>query len=511
MAESGRVVSEREFREWIPSCPVQIKKMRIEEASPGGERTLTVFSVPCGDFSVRSFAAQIEYRDERRELLGTSEIADIGTGESAPLAVTYEKAAYASALIRSVTFSSGEVWENRDLSPAVLPPNQKILWQTDPLYETIRAECEGTVPARFEPDEIDGAWRCACGQINLESASACGSCGTSRAWLKTHFDRTYLESRKAELGAKKANAPVHVKKVRKTDNGDKLKAALILGAAAAVIVLAVLTVKVFIPGARYSSAVKLAEAGDYDGAVSIFSSLGSFRDSADRMRAAVYDKAREMTGLDEVNMTTSAASPWFSIDENGVLSLRKDKYEEKKGTIEEFVVPDMVDGVIVRELDRNFFLNCKELKTATLSDCLEVLGEQSFYNCEALETVNFGKNLKTIGPRCFINCYALEDLEIPDTVESLGVRAFNNCVKLRRVVLGKGITAVGDYTFALCVELKSVTLTSPLTAVGVGAFAECSSFEKIFCRFPESDWIGFDLPADEENSPFLEAERLFDQ
>ena len=229
------------------------------------------------------------------------------------------------------------------------------------------------------------------------------------------------------------------------------------------------------------------------------------------MRAAVYDKAKKMTGLDEVNMTTSAASPWFSIDENGVLSLRKDKYEEKKGTIEEFVVPDMVDGVIVRELDRNFFLNCKELKTATLSDCLEVLGEQSFYNCESLETVNFGKNLKTIGPRCFINCYALEDLEIPDTVESLGVRAFNNCVKLRRVVLGKGITAVGDYTFALCVELKSVTLTSPLTAVGVGAFAECSSFEKIFCRFPESDWIGFDLPADEENRPFLEAERLFDQ
>ena len=473
--------------------------------------SVTVFSVPCGDFAVRSFSADLEYRDDRRVLLGVERNTELGCGESAPVAIPYEKAVYASALIRSVTLGSGEVWNNSDAAAAAEPPKQKILWQTDPLYEAIRAECEGIVAPRYEPDEIDGAWRCACGQINLESAGACGSCGCSREWLKTHFDREYLEERKTELEAKKTDAPVRVKKKRKNDNSDKIKAAAIFSAIALLAVLGVLTAKVFIPSARYGHAAKLAEKGEYDRAAEIFSSLGGYRDSADRMRAAVYEKARTLTGLEEVYMTTSKASPWFSIDENGVLSMRKDLYEDHKGSWEHFTVPDMVDGAIVRELDRNFFLNCKELKEVTLSDCIEVLGEQTFYNCEALETVHFGRNLKKIGPRCFINCFALETLEIPDTVESLGLRAFNNCVKLRRVVLGSGITYLGDYTFALCMELKSVTLSSPLTGIGEGVFAECSSLEKIFCRFPETDWIDFAVPDGDGSPYFLAAERVFDQ
>ena len=62
-----RVVSERETREWIPSCPVQIKKLRIKEPSPGAELTLTVLSVPCGDFGPVSFTADVAYQNARRE------------------------------------------------------------------------------------------------------------------------------------------------------------------------------------------------------------------------------------------------------------------------------------------------------------------------------------------------------------------------------------------------------------------------------------------------------------
>ena len=210
-------------------------------------------------------------------------------------------------------------------------------------------------------------------------------------------------------------------------------------------------------------------------------------------------------------MTTNAASPWFSIDENGVLSFRKDLYEKSKGGWNNFTVPDMVDGVIVRELDRNFFINCKELTVVNLSDCLEVIGEQAFYNCDLLHTVNFGKNLKTIGPRVFINCGSLETMEIPDSVESIGIRAFNNCTGLKRIVLGKGITALGDYTFALCVGLKSVTFTSPLESLGRGVFAGCTSLETFFCRFPETDWTEFEVPDDEENQIWHQPKRAFNQ
>ena len=506
-----RVVSERETREWIPGCPVQIKKLRIEEPSPGSGLTLTVTAVPCGKFGPVSFTADLTYQNARRETVGKAEGLSFVTGEAAPAEIPFPDAVYARAVIRSARTKSGTEWTNPDGSAGIVPPGQKVLWQTDPLYETIRRECEGTVEARYEPDEIDGAWRCACGQINLGDSDACGGCGCSRSWLKDHFDRDYLEKKRAEYAARAEHEPEAVKKLRVPGDRDRLRAGLILGAALAVIALAVLTVKVFVPSARYSHAVKLAEAGEYERAEAVFSSLGDFRDAPDRLRAAVYDHARAITGLDEVNMTTNAASPWFSIDENGVLSFRKDLYEKSKNGWNNFTVPDMVDGIMVRELDRNFFINCKEMTVVTLSDCLEVIGEQAFYNCETLHTVNFGKSLREIGPRAFINCYALETLEIPDSVEKLGLRAFNNCTGLRRIVLGKGITRVGDYTFALCTSLKSVTFCSPLTGVGTGAFAGCVSLEKLFCRFSEEEWIEPDLPDDEENMYFLAAERAFDQ
>ena len=263
------------------------------------------------------------------------------------------------------------------------------------------------------------------------------------------------------------------------------------------------------PTIRYNRAQKLAEAGDYDRAIEIYGKLGKFSDAAARMSAAVYEKAKSLTGLDEVNMTDSVKSPWFSITEDGVLSFRKDKYEDAKGNWSHFVVPDMVDGVIVRELDRNFFLNCKELTVVTLSDCLEVIGEQAFYNCDLLCAVNFGKNTRVIGPRCFINCPALEEITIPDSIEELGLRAFNNCKNLKKAVLGKGVRAIGAYTFSNCGALERLTVSSPIASVGEFAFADCVSFRSLYCRFEESEWTEPEIG--EGNEAFLAAERVFGQ
>ncbi|MBQ3708329.1 MAG: leucine-rich repeat domain-containing protein [Clostridia bacterium] len=510
MAEtsSPRVISDRETREWIPACPVQVKRVRLVRPSPESGIEMTVTAVPCGDFAVASYTAEIEYQSDRRETIGKSEGVVLTAGESAPVAVPFEKAVYASVLIRSVRYASGEVWENADSAPGRRFPEQAVVWQTDPLYDAMRQECAGVTEARYWPDEIDGAWRCACGQINLASASGCGSCGVKRAWLAEHLDREALAKRAAEMGEKSEREIVREKKRREREMTDKAKAIGILAAALLLIALVVTTVSVIIPTIRYNRAAVLAEAGEYDEAAAVFRSLGKFRDSAAKAADAVYEKAKAMTGLEEVNMTDSTRSPWFSITEDGILSFRKDLYEKAKGTWAHIVVPDMVDGVIVRELDRNFFLNCSELAVVTISDCVEVLGEQTFYNCTALHTINFGANTREIGPRCFINCPALEELEIPDTVEKLGLRAFNKCTGLKKIVLGRGIREIGAYTFSFCTALERITLLSPLTAVDEFAFSDCGAFRGIYCRFAESAWT--EPAVAEGNDAFLAAERHFE-
>lgn len=491
------LISERESREWIKTCPMQVKKIRVTKETEASAPQITVFTSKCGDYTVDKCIVSIEIMNDRREIIGKLENISIQDGESSPINSENEKTTYAYAIIEEVVYN-GNTWKNTSGNRGDKIPEQDVFWQTDPLYDQIKRECVGVVDAKYKPDRIDGAWRCACGQINLESSEKCGSCGCSLEWLNTHLERTYLEEQKKISDTKTERELVKEKKRKSRQPSDKTKAILILASFVVVVALVICTFTVFIPLIRYNNANSLVNEGEYDRAIEVFRDLGDFKDSASRANEANYKKAQELTGLEEVNMTTTARSPWFKITEDGVLSFIKDEYDDVGGSWNHFVVPDMVDNIIVRELDRNFFINCKELTVVTISDCVEVIGEQAFMNCEMLHTVNFGKNIKTLGARVFIDCFALEEVTIPDTVESLGARAFNNCVALKKVVLGKGITKILDYTFSFCRELESITLCSPITSIGEFAFSECASLGKIFCRFTESEWIEPEVAAEND-------------
>lgn len=504
-----RIVSERDMKEWLNLCPVQIRRIRVVQNAENEAPAVTVISVPCGGFGIKNYTADIELQNQRRETIAVIGNVVLTVGESSPVRTEYAQATYAYAAIRSVTRADGTIWENTSGGRGTVLPEQEIFWQTDPLYEQIRRECDGVVEAKYRPDTVDGGWRCACGQVNLEESDTCGACGCSREWLKKHLDPVYLAERKQIDDAKSEAQLKKQKKKRETDLSDKTKAILIFAGFIAAAALIVLTFTQFIPGYRYSKAVSLADSGEFDEALAIFYDLDGFRDSVQKIADTNYRKAQHLTGLDEVNMTTSAKSPWFEITEDGVLSLKKDPYEKAGGTWNRFVIPDVVDNIVVRELDRNFFMNCKDMVAVTVSDCVEVIGEQAFYNCESLIQVDFGKNIREIGPRAFINCYALSEMEIPDTVTSLGLRAFNNCIGLKKVVLGSGITAIGAYQFSMCMELEWITLKSPVTSIGEYAFSECVNMRKIFCRFPGTAWN--EPQIGEGNEIYASLEVVFDQ
>ncbi len=500
-----RIISDKKYDEWINTCPLQIKEIIVEQADELSAPDIKVITCPCGDFEIIDFSMEAELYSLRKELIGRMHSEKLTSPESEPVKLDDKNTVYAVGRLTEVRYTrSGEVvvWKNTDNRTGEKLPAQEIYWQTDPLYEQIKRECSGVTDAKFKPLEKDGYWICTCGQVNLHDSEKCGACHVSLEWLHEHLDTEYLGKRKIEDDKKSDKQIKREIKQRREGISDKTKAILILSALLAVVVLIVLVFKLFIPSAKYSGAEKALEAGEYDEAISAFSELDSFRDSKDRLSDATYKKAQFMTGIENVYTTTSVKEPWYSIDENGVLSFNKDKYT---GNWDNFVIPDVVDGIIVRELERNFFINCKELTVVTISDCVEVLGEQVFYNCELLNTIYFGKNLKVIGQRAFINCYALENIEIPDTVTSLGIRAFNNCTSLESVILGSGITEIGSYQFSYCTKLRKITVKSPISEIGEYAFTECNSFETVFCRFGESEWTD---PVIKEGNEIFETAKL---
>ena len=56
-----------------------------------------------------------------------------------------------------------------------------------------------------------------------------------------------------------------------------------LGAAAAIIVVVLLITKVIIPAAKYSKAEKLLAAGDYDGAIAVYTTLGDYKNASEKI------------------------------------------------------------------------------------------------------------------------------------------------------------------------------------------------------------------------------------
>lgn len=504
--EKTKIISDRVQREWIHGCPVQVNRTCIFDNGDG--IFMHVTAVLCGGFSVAEYTADVEFTGAKRQNVGKIDGVSLKVGQSSDIPVSFSDAVYAYAIVRSVTFEDGTVWKNETGERGSILPEQEVYWQTDPLYTAVRVECADVTDAKYKPCRIDGAWRCACGQVNLDSSETCGACGCSLSWLDSHLDPAYLEMRSAEIADKTEKEAVREKKKRDNAVSDTTKMILILASFGLVVALVVLTFTLFIPLGKYGMALSLAENGEYDEAIEIFGELGSFKNSSYMAADTNYKKAQMLTGLDEVNMLYSEKAPWFSVTEDGVLSFKKDEYEDHGGTWEHFVIPDMVDDIVVRELDRNFFMNCDELVSVSISDCVEVVGEQCFYNCKMLENVYFGKNVTTICPRAFINCYALTEIEIPDTVTSLGLRAFNNCIKLHKVVLGNGITEIGSYQFSYCVELERITLKAPITSVGEYAFSECTSLAKVHCRFAESEWTNPTVGIG--NEAFENAEILFE-
>ena len=497
-----KILSDREVKIWIISCPVRVTRVRVEKDDSGKITVLADIS-SCTDIKAKDIDCSIEFKNINRETIGTTEPLTFNGERLKYTTSEYADAYYADIKLHGVVLENDVRWNNDGDKEGILLPKQRVIWQSDPLYQKIKAECAGKTEAKYYPDTIEGAWRCTCGCINLCGTEKCALCGCEKSWLDSHFDNDYLENLNL---SEKENEKKRKKPQKRTGRfSDKVKGVIITVSALFAVALVCFTVFYMIPAVKYSSAEAFLEEGKFDEAIRAFKSLEDFRDSSERSAEAAYKKAQFITGIDDVYTVSSEDEPWYSITEEGVLSFRSSDYT---GSWREFTVPDIVDGTIVRELDRNFFMNCEDLLEVNISDCVEKIGEQAFYNCKKLYRVNFGSNIIELGARAFINCISLESMEIPDTVEKIGIRLFNNCTLLKSVVLGEGTDEIPDYMFSCCTSLKRITVKTPVKAIGKYAFSDCDNFEKVFCRFSESDWI--EPETEEYNEAFEAAEVIFE-
>ena len=83
-----------------------------------------------------------------------------------------------------------------------------------------------------------------------------------------------------------------------------------------------------------------------------------------------------------------------------------------------------------------------------------------------IRTVSLPDTLEQVGDYAFYSCTGLVDAVIPQNVEEIGNYAFYGCQNLTEVVLSEKIVSVGNYAFANCEKLQSIDLPTGLISIG---------------------------------------------
>lgn len=99
-------------------------------------------------------------------------------------------------------------------------------------------------------------------------------------------------------------------------------------------------------------------------------------------------------------------------------------YREKEGQIEitgargrilEALLPETIDGKIVKEIGRKAFLGCKSLRKVHVPENCIWIGEWAFANCSNLETVELPRRGMVFGQGVFKDASALKNIFVTDT------------------------------------------------------------------------------------------------
>ncbi len=131
-------------------------------------------------------------------------------------------------------------------------------------------------------------------------------------------------------------------------------------------------------------------------------------------------------------------------------------------------IPAFIEGLPVKVIEERAFCG-SEIKTAVISEGIEVLMNEAFFHCKELRAVS-----------------------LPSSLEKVGVGVFRDCMKLKTVTFaGGGDSALGGYMFYGCISLTDVTLPAGATYIPTGMFGYCQSLSEI--KLPESVTFVYDF------------------
>ena len=124
---------------------------------------------------------------------------------------------------------------------------------------------------------------------------------------------------------------------------------------------------------------------------------------------------------------------------------------------------DSIPGVIITEIGKNAFSNCKQLKSVKLSKQVVQIDSYAFYGCESLKNITLNGG-ELVEMDAFQN-NGCETITLPSTMRVVDDDSFTG-KNLKTVNLNDGLQYIGEGVFFSMGKIKNMTVPSSVTHIG---------------------------------------------
>lgn len=153
-------------------------------------------------------------------------------------------------------------------------------------------------------------------------------------------------------------------------------------------------------------------------------------------------------------------------------------YFEVKSTIKGIELPSTIKRIGDHAFNGNRYYANMLLKSVTLPEGLEEIGECGFYMIPTLETITFPSTLKKIGYRAFSEC-GLKKVILPESVIDIGQSAFERCSSLQYIEFNAQQGIFDREIFSNCSSLEKVTIGPKVEVIPDYMCDNCSNLIRI--------------------------------
>lgn len=164
-------------------------------------------------------------------------------------------------------------------------------------------------------------------------------------------------------------------------------------------------------------------------------------------------------------------SKYLDITSDGLVSGNALLAAEADGSVE-MIIPKSVNGIKVRGIKNEGFMNSRKLSSVILPEGLTTIGDSAFSLAQLLNTIILPSTLQSIGNEAFLNT-VITSIDIPDSVTNIGSGILTDCKKLKNVKWPKNYNNIPEKTFYNVGNFSSFSIPGNITVINKLAFYGC--------------------------------------